>query len=179
MSMKTFPLRSLLIALTLVLAVTAASPALAQNGPKIGLIDTELILRDSATGKAALASLNTLREQKEAEGKALAAQVEGLQTRLAEGRLSLSADAIAEIEKELEDKAISLRRFEDDANRELTKKRQEVLREVDSKVMPIINAVGEEMGYDLIFRKFESGLIYASEGIDITPAVITRLDAQN
>ncbi len=33
------------------------------------------------------------------------------------------------------------------------------------------------MGYTLIFRKFESGLIYADEAVDITKLVITRLDA--
>ena len=34
--------------------------------------------------------------------------------------------------------------------------------------MPVINQVGKELGYTLIFRKFESGLIYADEAIDIT-----------
>ena len=44
--------------------------------------------------------------------------------------------------------------------------------------MPVINQVGKELGYTLIFRKFESGLIYADEAIDITerrhPAVGRR-----
>jgi len=30
----------------------------------------------------------------------------------------------------------------------------------------------------MIFRKFESGLIYADDAIDITSAVVQRLDAQ-
>ncbi len=34
--------------------------------------------------------------------------------------------------------------------------------------MPVINQVGKEQGYTLIFRKFESGLIYADEAVDIT-----------
>ena len=48
---------------------------------------------------------------------------------------------------------------------------------VDQQVMPVINQVGKELGYTLIFRKFESGLIYADEAIDITKSVIQRLDA--
>jgi Skp family chaperone for outer membrane proteins len=40
----------------------------------------------------------------------------------------------------------------------------------------VINQVGKDLGYTLIFRKFESGLIYADEAIDITSVVIQRLD---
>jgi outer membrane protein len=179
MSLKTTPLRVLAGAFALVLGLAAAAPLAAQQatGLKIAVLDTEQILLQSATGKAALEELRTRRERKEGEGKALQTEVQQLRDRLSEGRLSLSQDKIAELEKQLEDKAISLRRFEDDANRELTKKREEVLAKVDSKVMPIINAYGQEMGYDLIFRKFESGLIYADEGVDVTPEIIRRLDA--
>ncbi len=43
--------------------------------------------------------------------------------------------------------------------------------------MPVINQAGKDLGYTLIFRKFESGLIYADEAIDITTIIIQRLDA--
>jgi Skp family chaperone for outer membrane proteins len=43
--------------------------------------------------------------------------------------------------------------------------------------MPVINQAGKELGYTLIFRKFESGLIYADEAVDITDSIIKRLDA--
>ena len=33
-----------------------------------------------------------------------------------------------------------------------------------------------DLGYTMIFRKFESGLIYADEAIDITNVVIQRMD---
>ena len=49
---------------------------------------------------------------------------------------------------------------------------------IDEKVMPVINQIGHEQGYTMIFRKFESGLIYADDAIDITSAVVQRLDAQ-
>ena len=70
-----------------------------------------------------------------------------------------------------------MRRLQDDATRELQKKKDEVLGSVDQRVMPVINQVGKELGYTLIFRKFESGLIYADEAVDITPVIIQRLDA--
>ena len=51
-----------------------------------------------------------------------------------------------------------------------------MLGQIDERVMPVINQVGKELGYTMIFRKFESGLIYADDAIDITGVIIQRLD---
>ncbi len=158
------------------LCAAGAAPAVAQ-GLKVAVINTEQVLLESETGKAALAELRTLREAKEAEGNALQDEVEQIRTRLSEGRLSLAEDKIAELERQLEERGIALRRFQDDANRELNKRRDEILAAIDKKVLPIINQVGEEQGYSLIFRKFESGLVFASDEIDITGEIVRRLDA--
>lgn len=163
------------VAVAAALALGAAAP-LAAQGQKIAIIDTERILTASTTGKAALESLTALREQKTQQGQALEAQLTDLQNRLQEGRLSLSDDKLAELQRQVEDKALEMRRFQDDANRELATKRDEVLAQVDQKVMPVINRFGQEQGYDLIFRKFESGLIYAADAVDITDEVIAALD---
>ena len=118
------------------------------------------------------ASLERLKER--IQGKQQ--EIKDLQAKLTDGRMSLAQDKLSEMEKQLEDKVISLRRFQEDANSELTKKRDQVLAQIDQKVMPVINQIGKEMGYTLIFRKCESGLIYADEAVDITASVIQRLD---
>jgi len=160
------------------LLLAGASPALAQSadGLKIAVINTDDVVRLSEAGKKAMADIDALRQQKTTEGEAKTQEVVELQKRITEGRLSLSEEKLAELQKEYEDKAIALKRFEDDANRELTKKRNEVLAELDRKIMPVINQLGVEQDYDLIFRKFESGLIFASETVDITDEIIRRVD---
>jgi len=152
-----------------------AAPRPALAGMKIAVIDTERILGDSTVGKKALADLKKLQEQKEGEVRAKQQEIKDLQSKVSDGRLSLAQDKLAEMDKQLEDKIIALRRFQDDATRDLNKRKDEVLGSIDSKVMPVINLIGKEMGYTLIFRKFESGLIYADETIDITSTVIQRL----
>jgi outer membrane protein len=154
----------------------AQQPAAPASSIKVAVIDTERILLTSATGKKALADLKKLQEAKEAEARTKQQEIKDLQAKLADGRLSLAQDKLSEMEKQLEEKLIGMRRFQEDANAELGKKRDQVLAAIDQKVMPVINQVGKEMGYTLIFRKFESGLIYADEAIDITAAVIQRLD---
>lgn len=163
----------LLIPLALVAAV---APAAGQAALKIAVIDVERILLESERGKAALREIDTLRQQKQQQGEAMQKEVADLQTRLNEGRLSLAQEKIAELTKELEDKVIAQRRFADDATRELTKKRDQVLDQIEQSVFPVINQVGKEGGYTLIFNKFNSGLIYADEAVDITAQVIARYD---
>jgi len=165
----------------------AAGPAAAQQpasaapvsaGPlKIAVIDTEKILLSSQAGKKALAELKQLQEQKESELRARSQELKDLRTRISEGRLSLAQDKLAELSKQCEEKEIALRRLQDDSTRELNKKRDAMLAQIDQQVMPVVNQVGKDLGYTLIFRKFESGLIFADEAVDITPLIIHRLNA--
>jgi len=173
-------LTALTLGLALALpAASAAQPAApAQPGViKIAVIDTEKILMTSAAGKKALADLKKTQEAKEKELGGRQQEIKDLQAKLSDGRLSLAQDKLDEMQKQLEDKVIALRRLQEDANADLTKKRDQVLGQIDQQVMPVINQAGKQLGYTLIFRKFESGLIYADDAIDITDSIIKRLDA--
>ncbi|HVT17582.1 MAG TPA: OmpH family outer membrane protein [Thermoanaerobaculia bacterium] len=154
-----------------------AAPAAPAPAVRIAVIDTEKILLSSQAGKKAVAELKKIQEQKEGELRAKEQELKELQDKISQGRLSLAQDKLTDLEKQLEDKGIALRRLQDDANRELNKRKDDLLGSIDEKVMPVINVIGKEHGYTLIFRKFESGLIYADEAVDITNTVIQRLDA--
>ena len=162
----------------------AAGPSAARAGApagggliRIAVIDTEKILLSSQAGKKAVAELKKLQEQKEAEIRAKSEEIKNLQDKATNGKLALAEDKIAELNKQIEDRVIAVRRLQDDATRELNKRKDDLLGSIDEKVMPVINQAGKELGYTLIFRKFESGLIYADEALDITNQIIQRLDA--
>ncbi len=165
--------------------VTAASgnPLQAQSETagtavmKMAVIDVQRLVFESATGKEVIERLKNLREQKTAEAEGLQQEIEDLQQRVADGRLSLSDDRIADLEKQLEEKVILLRRFGDDADRELQKEQEESFSRIERQVMPIISAVGEEQGYTVIFNKFNSGLLFAEDQVDITDLILQRFDA--
>ena len=158
-------------------AAPAPAAAAAQGPIRIAVIDTEKILLSSQAGKKAVADLKKLQEQRENELRARAQELKDLQTKINDGRLSLAQDKLSDLSKQAEEKDIALRRLQDDANRDMQKKRDELLGQIDQRVMPVINQAGKELGYTLIFRKFESGLIYADEAVDITKVIIQRMDA--
>jgi outer membrane protein len=166
--------RQRLLAIALV-AGLGGLPAAAQ-APKFAVINTQQIVFESATGKTALETLKVLQQEKANQLKGLQDEAEQLRNRLNEG-LALSDGKVEELKSQLETKLKDLRRKQEDAAQEVEKRRDELLREIEAKVMPVINEVGKEQGYTMIFRKFESGLIYVDDAVDITGQVIQRLDA--
>ena len=168
--------------LTRILAASSALllanvlPAVAQGG-KIGVLDTQKVVLESKAGKAALAPLEAFQKEKEAALDTRKKEIADLRTRIAESQ-SLPEDELAQLREELEAKTTDIRRFQQDTVQEIQRRQAQVLQEIDRQVMPVVNAYAIEQGYSMIFRKFESGLVYVDESIDVTAAVIQRLDAQ-
>lgn len=176
--METPSVRSFAVVILLALGLALALPGqVAAQDLKMAVINTQEIVFESDTGKKALEEIQALQQQRQQEVEAKQAEITELRNRLNEGRLSLSEDKLTELQSELETKLRDLRRFQEDAAAELEKKRSEVLSGIEQQVMPVINQIGEENGYTMIFRKFESGLLYVDETVDITAQVIERLDA--
>jgi outer membrane protein len=160
------------------LFTTQAAPAVLPDATvKIGLIDTEKVMGSSIVGKTALAGLKQQQAKAESQIQSQQQEIKDLQDKINTGRLSLAQDQLAQLSKQLDSKMMALRRSQDDATRDLNKKRDDILADIDQKIMPVINQIGKEKGYTVIFRKFESGLIYADDSADITALVIQRLDA--
>jgi outer membrane protein len=144
--------------------------------PKIGIINVGRLLEESAAGQAALVELRNLREQKAAEATAQEEEIKSLRDRINEGSLSLSEERLAAMRKELEDKVIAYQRFQDDAQRDFQKRQVDIFESIQNRVMPVITAAGEEHGYTLIFNKFESGLVFAVDEVDITDLILERFN---
>jgi outer membrane protein len=157
-------------------AQEAGSGAVA-SGMGLAVIDVQRLLTESIAGKEALEELRALRDQRQAEMQEKQREITDFRSRIAEGRLSLSTEKLQELEKTLEERVITFGRFQDDADRELQKKRDEAFGEIEQQIMPIIVKSGAEMGFTAIFNKFQSGLLFAQESIDVTDEVLRRYDA--
>lgn len=161
------------LSLTMLL-VFAAMPALAQVN--VAVIDVQRVVTESDPGKEALGQLKSLQDAKLEEGRRVQTELDALRDQFTKQRFTLSEEKLAELNKQIEDKGIALRRFQDDAQRELEDARRKALDGLELKIMPIIEAIGREQGLTLIFNKFQSGLVYADETVDITNDVIRRFN---
>lgn len=143
---------------------------------RIGIIHSQRLMTESVAGQTAMTQLKALADSKQAEGQAMQASIEDLRRQLNEGRLSLSEEKLAELEKTMESQIVALQRFGDDAERELERSRQEALGSIERQLLPLIQEVGNQLGLTYIFDQQASGLLYAKDGTDITGIVLKRFD---
>lgn len=163
------------------LAVAAlAIPAFAQNAPqRMAVIDVQKVLQSSTAGKAAYERLKKMQDDRVARAQKMDEEAKALENDINTKKLSLSEDKLTEMAKQLSDKKIAMQRYAQDADREVGEARDKELAALEVKIKPVIDAIGKEMGLAAIFNKFESGLVYASDAIDITDSVIKRFDTAN
>jgi len=165
-----------------VAAVVAAvaAPAKAQEPPKlaVAVIDVNLLVQDSAAGKEAMVRLKKAQDEKVAERKKLTDEINGLQKQLESQRSTLTDSKIADLQKQIEDKSIALKRFDDDAQQQLEDAKRKELDGLEKQIMPIIQELGKERKLLVIFNKFQSGLVYADDSVDLTDEVLKRFNTR-
>ncbi|HLF56135.1 MAG TPA: OmpH family outer membrane protein [Thermoanaerobaculia bacterium] len=173
--------RCLLAAAALSLAATNA--ALAQAG-RIGIVDTRRLLTGSNAGKQVIARLDKIAEEKGAQLKPRQDEIQALQKRIADGRVSLSEDKLMQMQRELEEKVTAAKRLREDLQREMEQIQGEAFDEFERKVAPVVEAYGKEGGFLFILNigffnqpNLPSGIVWADAAADVTEELIRRIDA--
>jgi outer membrane protein len=157
-------------AMLAVIMMALAMPAAAQA--RIAVIDVQRVVTESDPGKEVMQKLRALSDAKAQQGQTMQKELAALQDQFNKQRFTVSEQRQAEMSKEIEDKQIAIKRFQDDAQRELQDAQRRELGGLEERIMPIINQIGQTDGYTLIFNKFQSGLVYADEAVDVTDRVI-------
>ncbi|MGA7992258.1 MAG: OmpH family outer membrane protein, partial [Thermoanaerobaculia bacterium] len=165
------------------LLAVAVGPALAQTpataSTRIGVIEVQRIVQESAIGKESLARVQKLQQAKQEDLQKRQKELRDLEQKIQDQGKALSEDAMEKLQKEYQAKAVELKRFQDDAQRELEEAQRKELGDLEKRIMPVINDVAKEQGYQLVFNKFNSGLLFADDkGVDLTDAVITKFNSQ-
>lgn len=167
------------------LALSAATPAEepgsaappVQSTPRLAVVDMEEAMRGSQAGRGLLAELETLVKQKREAMAAMDQEARDIRAQAVELAKAGDERQLADLQRKFNDKTSDMRRFKDEANQDIGRKRVEVLSAFNRLVMPLIQTLGREQGMTLVFRKDESGLLYSDAGADLTRQVIQRLDA--
>ncbi len=168
-----------IVPLAVAAAVAVALPAAAQGTTqKIGVIEVNRIVQESAVGKESLARIQKIQQGKQEELTKRQKELRDLEQKIQDQGKTLSEDAMDKLQKDYQSKALDLKRFQDDAQRELEDAQRKELADLEKRVMPVIDAVAKEQNYSLVFNKFQSGLLFADSQSDLTDAVITKFNTQ-
>ncbi len=155
------------------------SPLLAQEsaGPKVGVFDGERVLAESEMGQEAVALLSQLQEQRVAELQAQQAEI----NTISQQALSAAPGTVeaAQLERQMEDRSLQYQRLEQDVQQELGQRQAELIEPITQMVRQIIDTMGREEGYVLIFNMAQSGLVYFDATIEVTEEIIRRINVVN
>ena len=157
-------------------AALVALPAPAQTAQKSGVIEVQRIVQESAVGKESLARIQKVQTAKTEDLTKRQTELRDLEKKIQDQGKSLSEEAMEKAQKDYQSKALELKRFQDDAQRELEELQRKELGELERWVLPVIESVAKELGYTLIFNKYQSGLLHADGSVDITDAVIQKFN---
>ncbi len=156
----------------------SAAPAAAQEAAplKIGVLDLQGVMEQSLQGKRFQEEMERVTAAKQQDITSRERKIQDLQRELEAGASVLSDQAKREKQDEAERLIIDLRRFRDDAERELESRYRRMLADVEEKILPIITAFGQENNYTMILARMQSGLVYADPGTDVTAEIVKRFD---
>jgi outer membrane protein len=163
------------------LALGCGVVALAQAGSppvKVGIIYFQNAIIQTKDGQKAAGDIDArfLPRQKEAERKQ--SELQALEAQYRSGVNTMSEEAKQKLAREIELKRKLLQRHIDDARADLEQEQQRVLQELGQKMTVVIDKYASDHGFALILdvSTQQSGVLYASNTIDITREIVDLYD---
>ena len=151
----------------------AAGAAHAQG--KIGVVQIERIVRDSAPAIRAQKKLEAEFSKREGELAKVADQLKRMQDELEKDGVTMSEAQRRNKERDFNDLNREFQRKQREYREDVNQRRNEELSQVIEQANRIIRQIAESEKYDIIFQE----AAYANPRIDITDKVIKALNAQS
>jgi outer membrane protein len=159
---------------------------------KVGIVDLDRALKESASGKQALSTLKQFRDKvvkeindKKRQKDSKEGTLRDLQTELTSQSMVLSDAAKRDKEEGYRRQVRDLRKFIEDSNRfieeserDLREREAELTSSMLRNLIEIIRAVGREESFTIIFERNDRVLLFVADAIDLTEKIIKRFDAE-
>lgn len=158
------------ITLSAIIAM-AVIPAAVQAEIKVGVINTERVMRDSEPAKKAMKKLEKEFEKRGQDLERTRLQLQKLQEDMEKNAVTMSDSDRRAKEREFADLSREFQRRQRELNEDVNARRNEELQSVVERANRAIRAIAEKEGFDLIVQE----AVYASPRVDVTDRVIKAL----
>lgn len=141
---------------------------------KIGVINAQQVIQQTKKGKEITSRLEQLGQGKQKQVESMREEIKKLENELTSP--ALNTQTREKKNMALQNKRTELKRFIEDAQREMQQKSQTELSTLRQDIMPVIEKIGKEKGFTIILDLTTSGIAYFDRAIDITNDVIAEYD---
>jgi len=159
----------------LVLSTVLLAPAAMAQEVRIAFVNTPQILEEAPQAKAARERLEREFAPRDSEIATTQNALKELEERLSRDGAVMSAEERRKTEREILSQQREIKRAREAFTEDLNLRRNEEFSRLQRVISAAIVALAKERGYDLIL---ESGVVYASEAVDITDEVLGYLQKQ-
>ena len=164
--------RYVILGTALLIGLLIAGPATAAKELKIGIIDTQKILRDA---KAAKSANDTLQKDLNAKRATMATKEKEIQRLDEDVKKATGADKKAKSEK-LNQLVKDFKRLNSDLTEEYKKKQLELTQKLIKEIIQVVKTVSDRENYTLVLQK--GSVVLNDDSLDITDKVIRLYDSQ-
>ncbi len=158
--------------ITLLAALCCSWPVWAQADLKIGVVNLDRILRESAPAQRAQKRIEAEVAKRDQELAKTAEQIKRLQEKLEKEGLALSDPERNKREFELRDMSRDFQRRQREAREDINQRRNEELAQVLERANRVVRQIAESEKFDMILQE----AVYANPRIDITEKVVRAMD---
>lgn len=164
----------LLVLITLFFGVDGAP--VGAEAVKIGLVDLQKVLVESKKGREPLTKLKADMDAKNRDLDAQEKKIRQMVADLEKQQSVLSEAARKDKEKAIQKAKVDLNRTAEDLNREFGERERDVRQQLVREVTTVVQDYGKKNGYVLIIEVRAAGVMYSSEGADISKEIIAAYD---
>lgn len=162
--------------LVILFVLAVVGTTYAQQLSKVAIINSQKAFETCAEGKKALAQMQDRDTKIKNDIQKLDDAIRLLENKLSTGRLTMTNEALAGIQSDIEKKSTERKRYEEDATRDGQAFANNLINKIRGEMVVVIENLAKERGLDLVLDAMSSGVVTASPTIDITDEVIRRYD---
>jgi outer membrane protein len=160
-----------------VLILFVALSVTSMTAQKYGYLNSAQLLTELNEIKAADSEIAAYQKQLVSKGEAMVKTFETKYQKYAQEAQSgeFSPVQVQEKEADLAAEQQKIQQYEVEVQGQIAKKREELYQPILDKVKNIVDALGKEKGYTMIFDTSTGALLFADEGEDLMAEVKSRL----
>jgi len=155
----------------LLVALALAGSALAQE-PKIGYVDLQRALNESAAGKKAKEEVKVQVDKLQVDLKKQRDEIDRLKEQIEKKSLVLKEEERRNLEKDYEKRLRDFERAYKDSQAELQTKDNELTGSILRELQEVIHDVGEREGFLLILEASSNVVLFGAKSADLTERII-------
>ncbi len=168
-------------ATTLILIILLSGICFLLGENKIGYIDSDKVIKGYKGMSALKTQYNKLVGEWEQEAQEKKAEIEKMRSELEDQEAMLSEETKKKKRNEIKKKEMEYEGFLKEIwgeNGKAQKKHEELLRPVIEEISNILEKIGEEEGYEMIFDISEGNIVYVKIGLDLTERVLFDINKE-